>query len=39
MVHRWLAWTTIALALVHAAAAIKHHLWDGKRTLVRMLRG
>ncbi|HRY05756.1 MAG TPA: cytochrome b [Hyphomicrobiaceae bacterium] len=39
MVHRWLAWTTIVLALVHAAAAIKHHLWDGKRTLVRMLRG
>lgn len=39
MLHRWLAWVTMALALVHAAAAIKHQVWDGKRTLTRMLRG
>jgi cytochrome b561 len=38
-VHEWLAWGTIALATLHAAAALKHHLIDRDDTLLRMLRG
>lgn len=37
IIHTVLAWTVIALALLHAAAALKHHFIDGDRTLVRML--
>ncbi len=37
-VHRWLAWTVIALAGLHALAAFKHHLFDRDDTLRRMLR-
>lgn len=36
-VHRWLGWTLIALVAVHAAAAIKHHVYDKDVTLKRML--
>jgi cytochrome b561 len=36
-VHEWLAWTLIALLLVHVAAALKHHFIDGDDTLRRML--
>lgn len=35
--HRYLAWTAIALAALHAAAALKHHLIDHDITLLRML--
>jgi cytochrome b561 len=35
--HGWLAWTLLALAGVHAAAAIKHHLVDRDGLLNRML--
>jgi cytochrome b561 len=37
MLHRWCAWTIIALASLHALAAIKHHFIDKDMTLKRML--
>jgi cytochrome b561 len=36
-VHEWLFWTLIALALMHAAAAIYHHVFQRDATLARML--
>jgi cytochrome b561 len=36
-VHLYLAYAIIALASVHALAALKHHFIDRDRTLVRML--
>ena len=36
-VHEWLFWTLIALALLHAAAAFYHHLFQHDATLARML--
>lgn len=38
VVHYWLAWSVISLAVVHALAAIKHHLIDKDGSLLRMLR-
>jgi cytochrome b561 len=38
-VHRWLAYLAIALAAVHAAAALKHHVLDRGRVLTRMWSG
>lgn len=38
-VHAWLAWSMIALALLHALAALKHHIIDRDASLVRMLGG
>ena len=38
-IHWVLAWTTAALVAVHAAAAIKHHLWDKSHILTRMWSG
>ena len=35
--HELLFWTLVALALVHAAAAIWHHVFRGDATLARML--
>ena len=35
--HLWSAWGLIGMALVHAAAALKHHFVDADRTLTRML--
>lgn len=35
--HYWLAWWVIALAVLHAAAALKHHFIDQDQTLRRML--
>lgn len=35
--HEWLFWTLIAVALVHAAAAIYHHVFQRDATLARML--
>lgn len=35
--HRWLFWLLVAVTLVHAAAAIHHHLVAGNSTLARML--
>jgi len=37
VMHRYLAWTAIALACLHAAAALKHHVIDKDHTLMRML--
>ncbi len=37
-IHRWLAWTVIALTVLHSLAAFKHHLIDRDDTLRRMLR-
>jgi cytochrome b561 len=37
VVHEWLAWTLLALAALHIAAAIKHHLFDRDDVLARML--
>ncbi len=36
-IHRWLAYTVIGLAILHAAAAIKHHVISKDNTLKRML--
>jgi len=36
-VHEALNFTMLALILIHAAAAIKHHFFDGDGTLARML--
>jgi cytochrome b561 len=36
-IHQALAWSVIALALLHTAAAFKHHFLDRDRTLTRML--
>jgi len=35
--HRWLAWAVIALAGLHALAALKHHFINRDATLARML--
>jgi len=35
--HEWLFWTLVALALLHAAAALYHHLYQRDATLARML--
>jgi cytochrome b561 len=34
--HRYLAWAVVALAAVHAGAALKHHYIDRDNTLLRM---
>ncbi len=36
-IHRLLTYTLIAVALLHALAALKHHFFDKDRTLKRML--
>ena len=36
-VHRWLAWGLVGLAVLHALAALKHHVIDRDATLRRML--
>lgn len=36
-IHEWLAYVLIALASVHALAALKHHFIDKDNTLKRML--
>ena len=36
-IHKWIAYSLIGLALVHAAAALKHHFFDKDTTLLRML--
>lgn len=38
LVHKWLAYTLIALVMLHTAAALKHHFWDKDLTLKRMLK-
>lgn len=38
-VHEWLAYVTIAVALVHAAGALKHHFVDRSDILTRMWSG
>jgi cytochrome b561 len=35
--HEWLFWALVGLALVHAAAAFYHHLFQRDATLARML--
>lgn len=35
--HEWLFWLLVAVALVHAAAALHHHLFVRDATLARML--
>lgn len=36
--HEILAWTVIAIAVLHAAGALKHHLIDRDKTFIRMLK-
>jgi len=36
-VHEWLAWSLLALAAIHVAAALKHHFWNRDDVLSRML--
>ncbi len=38
-IHEWLAYGVIAVASVHALAALKHHLVDRDDILTRMLKG
>ncbi len=38
-VHYWLAYIGLGIIAVHALAAIKHHIIDKDRTLMRMLSG
>nr|WP_269813799.1 cytochrome b [Bowmanella yangjiangensis] len=37
-IHEWLAWSLIGLVVLHALAAIKHHVIDKDNTLTRMLK-
>jgi len=37
LIHRYAAWAVMALAGMHAAAALKHHVIDKDKTLLRML--
>lgn len=37
-IHEWLAYALIGLAVLHALAALKHHLIDKDKTLSRMLK-
>ncbi len=37
VIHQYLAYTMIALVLMHALAALKHHFIDKDKTLTRML--
>ncbi len=37
VVHEWTAYSLVALAALHAAAAVKHHVMDRDATLARML--
>jgi cytochrome b561 len=37
-VHYYAAYVTILLAIGHTLAALKHHFWDGKPTLIRIWR-
>ncbi|MGO1461391.1 MAG: cytochrome b [Marinobacter sp.] len=37
LVHYWSTWALVALALLHSAAALKHHFIDRDNTLRRML--
>jgi cytochrome b561 len=36
--HEWLAYSLIALTVLHAMAALKHHYWDKDTSLIRMLK-
>ena len=38
VIHWGLAWSLMGLVALHAAAAVKHHVIDKDRTLVRMLK-
>ena len=37
LIHKWLAYVLITLALLHAVAALKHHFIDKDNTLNRMI--
>lgn len=37
LVHEYVAYSLITLALLHAVAALKHHFFDKDHTLKRML--
>lgn len=39
LIHEYLAYATIALALLHSAAALKHHFLDRSTVLTRMWSG
>ena len=39
LAHRWIAYGTMALALVHTMAALKHHVIDKSQVLSRMWSG
>ncbi len=38
LIHEWLAYALMALVVLHAAAALKHHFVDRDKTLQRMIR-
>jgi cytochrome b561 len=37
-IHKYLAWSLVAIALLHASAALFHHFIKRDKTLVRMLK-
>ncbi|MFC3153006.1 cytochrome b [Litoribrevibacter euphylliae] len=39
MIHEYVAYTLIGLAVLHALGALKHHFLDKDRTLMRMIKG
>ena len=38
LIHKYLAWGVIAIAILHASAALFHHFIKRDRTLLRMLK-
>ncbi len=38
-IHEWLAYVTMAVVTLHAAASLKHHFLDRSRVLARMWSG
>jgi len=37
VVHEWLAWSLLASAALHVAAAFKHHFWNRDDVMMRMI--
>lgn len=37
-IHKWIAYVTVGLSVLHVSAALKHHFINKDKTLVRMLK-
>ena len=38
VIHKYVAYLVVAIATIHALAAIKHHLIDKDKTLLRIIK-